>query len=208
MAPLRKGEVTAGPVVLANGKAVIASVMDVQPSHQATFEEAKTDVRNKASKEKLDKLLADKAKELVSKTQAMGGDLEKAAKSMGIEVKTSGDVDRAGRDRVGGYGFYDSGCIQQACRGSAGPGPGYRRQMVAKIISKTPANMAATACTDGQYSRRTEAAESSVTVRSFSRMGFEDRLTADGKLKIHQDVINRIVRTTARADECKYFLTS
>ena len=47
-----------------------------------------------ASQEKLQKILAQKASELLAKAQAMGGDLEKAAKEMGLEVKTSMDVNR------------------------------------------------------------------------------------------------------------------
>ena len=35
------------------------------------------------------------AKELIEKAKAMGGDLAKAAKSMGLEVKTSDEFDRA-----------------------------------------------------------------------------------------------------------------
>ena len=39
------------------------------------------------------------ANELVEKAKAMGGDLAKAAKSMGLETKTSNDVDRGGQYR-------------------------------------------------------------------------------------------------------------
>ena len=94
VAPLRKGEMTAGPVVLPGNKVAVASVTDYQPAHQASLEEARADVRNKASQEKLQDILSKKAAELVARTQALGGDLAKAGKEMGIEVKTSPDVNR------------------------------------------------------------------------------------------------------------------
>src|SRR6185437_5753521 len=96
VATLRKGEVTPGPIVLQNKKVVLASITDVQSPHQATFEEARNDVRNKVSQQKLQKILAQKAQELAQKAQANGGDLAKAAKEMGLEVKTTGDLDRNG----------------------------------------------------------------------------------------------------------------
>ena len=51
-AALRKGEVMAGPVVLPDGKAVIATVTDVQPAHPSTFEEARAEAKTKASADK------------------------------------------------------------------------------------------------------------------------------------------------------------
>jgi peptidyl-prolyl cis-trans isomerase D len=94
IAPLRKGEMTPGPVVIMGNRVVVASVTDYQPAHQAAMEEALADVRNKASQDKLQQILLRKSNELFAKTQAMGGDLTKAAKEMGIEVKTSPDVNR------------------------------------------------------------------------------------------------------------------
>ena len=91
---LKKDEVTLGPVVLQDGRALIAVVTNLVPAHQGTLDEVKTEVKDKAQQAKLQKIVAAKAAELVSKTQSMGGDLEKAAKSMSIAVKTSGDVGR------------------------------------------------------------------------------------------------------------------
>ena len=93
---LRKGEVTAGPVVLQGDRVAVASVLDYQAPRQSTFEEAKMEARSRAEQDKLEKVVSKKAADLVAKAKEMGGDLEKAAKSMGLEVKTSTDVDRQG----------------------------------------------------------------------------------------------------------------
>ncbi len=48
IAPLHKGEM-AGPIVLPGNRIVVVSVTDYQPARQATLDEAKADVRNRAS---------------------------------------------------------------------------------------------------------------------------------------------------------------
>ena len=61
IAPLRKGEVTAGPSFCRAIRWCVASVTDYQPAHPATFEEAKAEVRNKAGQDKLQAILTQKA---------------------------------------------------------------------------------------------------------------------------------------------------
>ncbi len=194
MASLRKGEITAGPVALQNGKAVIAEVTDVQPSRQASFEEAMTDVKNRAGKEKLDKLIAEKAKELASKTQAMGGDLEKAAKSMNIEVKTSADVDRQGAIESLGTASTIPDAFAKPVGTIIGPINVPSGQAVIKVVSKTPADMLALPLMSNGIRDELKQAKQRDRAQLFQD-GLRSRLTADKKLKIHQDVINRIVQS-------------
>ena len=191
---LRKGEVTAGPVALPSGKAVIAVVTDVQPTHQATFEEAKADVRSRASKDKLDKLLAQKAKELVAKTQEMGGDLEKAAKSMKIDVKTSADVDRQGTIESIGTASTLPDAFVKPVGTLLGPMTVAGGQVIAKIVSKSAADMMALPLMSSGIRDELRQQKQRDRAQLFQE-GLRSRLTADGKLKIHQDVINRIVQS-------------
>ena len=46
---LKKNEVTLGPVVLPDGRALIAVVTNLVPAHQGTLEEVRTEVKNKAT---------------------------------------------------------------------------------------------------------------------------------------------------------------
>ena len=62
VAPLRKGEMTAGPIVLPGDKIAVASVIDYQAPHQATLDDVKADVTNKASLEKVQRILSRKAR--------------------------------------------------------------------------------------------------------------------------------------------------
>ena len=69
---LRKGEVTAGPVVLKDGKVVIASATDYTAAHPATLEEVKGQVKSKVQQDKVNSLVIDKANTLFAGTGSEG----------------------------------------------------------------------------------------------------------------------------------------
>lgn len=194
IAGLHKGEYTSGPVSLQNGMAAIAEVTDLQPAHPATFEEAKADAKGKAQKAKLDKLLIAKANELADKAKSMGGDLEKAAKEMKIDLKTSADVDRQSAIEQVGTASNIPDAFTKPVGSILGPASVPSGWVVAKLVSKTPANMSdlpaqLTGIRDElRQQRQRDRAQ-------IFEEGLKSRLTADGKLKIHQDVINRIVQS-------------
>ena len=194
VAPLRKGEVTAGPVVLPSGQAVLASVLDVQPGHPASFEEAKAEVRSKAREEKLNKLLDSKSNELLAATKAMGGDLAKAAKSLGIEVKTSPEVDRQGAIESVGTASSIPEAFTKPVGSIIGPVPTSGGRVVAKVLEKIPANKAELAAQANSIRDEIRQQKARERAQLFQE-GLRDRLKADGKLKINQDVINRIVQS-------------
>jgi hypothetical protein len=198
VAALHKGEVTLGPVVLPDGRALIAVVTELVPAHQGTLEEVKTDVRNKATQAKLQKVVAAKAAELVSKAQAMGGDLEKAAKAMGLTVKTSNDVTR--QDAIEGVGTAGGtpDLFTKPVGTLVGPTSIAGGQLVAKILSNTladPATLAAQRQKIADDLHQQKARDRA----AFFQQGLRQSLTASGKLKVNQDVIDRIVATYRRS---------
>jgi peptidyl-prolyl cis-trans isomerase D len=195
---LHKGEVTAGPVALASGKAVIAEVTDVQPAHPASFEEAKADARSKAAKDKLDKLLVVKANELVAATKANGGDLEKAAKELKIDVKNSGDVDRQGAIESVGTASTIPDAFTKPVGTILGPQSVTGGQLVAKIVARTPASINELPAQLNAIRDELKQQKQRDRAQLFQE-GLKSRLLADGKLKIHQDVINRIVQSYQRS---------
>jgi peptidyl-prolyl cis-trans isomerase D len=192
--PLRKGEVTAGFVVLSGNKVAVATVTDYQAAHPATFEEAKTEAHNRASGEKLQTIVNEKAKELVSKAQSMGGDLEKAGKAMGIEVKTSMDVDR--QASIEGFGLASNlGDAFTKPEGTVfGPVSAVSGQAVVKVIAKTPANIADLPTQMPVIRAQLKDQKTTDRAKLFED-GVKKRLQQEGKLKIHQDVITRIVQS-------------
>ncbi len=198
VASLRKGEVTAGPVALPNGQAVLAAVTDVQAPRSSTYEEAKAEAKTKATDEKLKKILEDKGNELLAKTQAMGGDLLKAAKALNLEGKTSNDVDRQGAIESVGTASTLSDAWLKPAGTILGPLNLAGGKVVAKVVAKTPANMAELAMqaeTIKGELRQTRARERAQLFQD----GLKDRLKADGKLKIHDDVMKRILANYQRS---------
>ena len=194
VAALRVGEVTSGPVTLQNGKAAIVTVTGISPGHPASFDEAKADARSRANKEKMDKVLAAKANELVAKTNALGGDLEKAAKEMKIELKTSNDVDRQGAIEAVGTASTIPGAFDKPVGSIFGPQLVSGGEMVAKLIAKTPANIVD--LPTQMNAIREDLKQQKQRDRSqFFADGLKTRLTSEGKVKIHQDVITRIVQS-------------
>jgi peptidyl-prolyl cis-trans isomerase D len=194
VAPLRKGEMTAGPVVLQGNKVVVASVTDYQPAHQASLEEARTDVRNKASQDKLQAILNQKAADLLAKAQAMNGDLEKAGKEMGIEVKTSPDVNRQGAIESVGSATALPEAFTKPVGTLFGPVAVPGGRVVAKIVAKIPADLSELPAQTAAI--RDDLRQQKTRDRStIFEVGLKKRLEEQGKLKVHQDVITRLVQS-------------
>jgi peptidyl-prolyl cis-trans isomerase D len=194
IAPLRKGEITAGPVVLAGNRVAIAEVTDYQPAHQASLEEAKAEVRAKAREEKVQTILTQKANEFEAKAKSLNGDLEKAGKEMGIEVKTSDDVNRSAA--IEGVGSASSlpDAFTKPDGSLVGPVSVPGGRVVAKIVAKVPADLAQLSAQSSTI--REELKQQKIRDRqTMFEDGLKRRLQDEGKLKIHQDVITRLVQT-------------
>jgi peptidyl-prolyl cis-trans isomerase D len=192
VAALKKGEVTLGPVVLQDGRALIAVVTNLTPAHLGTLDEVKTEVKDKAQQAKLQKIVAAKAAELVSKTQSMGGDLEKAAKSMAITVKTSVDVSRQDPIESVGTASIIPNLFTKPVGTILGPDSVPTGQLVTKIIAITPADAA------GLVQQRSKIQDDLKQQKirdrvTFFQQGLRESLTASGKLKINQEVIDQIL---------------
>jgi hypothetical protein len=185
---------TAGPIVLPGNKIAVASVTDYQPARQATLEEAKADVRNKASQDKLQQILMVKVKELFDKAQAMGGDLTKAAKEMGVEVKTSPDVNRNAAIEGIGNASTIPDAFTKPLGALLGPFAVVGGRGVAKVVARIPADLSELPAQSASI--RDELKQQKIRDRSaLFEDGLKKRLQEQGKLKIHQDAITRLVQT-------------
>jgi peptidyl-prolyl cis-trans isomerase D len=194
VAALRKGEITAGPVVLQGNKVVVASVTDYQPAHPAAFEEAKADARNKATQEKLQALLTRKADDLLKKAQALGGDLAKAGKESHIEVKTSMDVNRQAAIESVGSASSIPDAFTKPVGSLFGPVTVPSGRVVAKVVAKTPANAAELPAQSASIRNELKQQQTRDRTALFEE-GLKKRLEQQGKLKVHQDVITRLVQS-------------
>jgi peptidyl-prolyl cis-trans isomerase D len=189
--PLKKGEVSQ-PVTV-NNKVVLAVVDDVVPGHPSSFEEVQNQIRDSIVANRSSAAVQKHATELVEKAKAMGGDLAKAAKSMGLDVKTSGDVDRSGSIEGLGTASYITEGFGRPDGTVFGPiGLPDGGTAVMKVISHSGADLS-------QLPAQRNAIRDEIkTQRARDRNtlfenGVKDMLIKQGKIKIHQDVINRLI---------------
>jgi hypothetical protein len=133
------------------------------------------------------------AAELLEKANAMGGDLAKAAKSMGLEAKTSNEVDRSGTVEGIGMASYLSEGFARPDGSIFGPmSVPDGGTVVVKVISHSgadPSQLAAQRATIRDEIKSQRARERNMLFES----GVKDMLIKQGKIKIHQDVINRLI---------------
>src|ERR1019366_5353530 len=180
---LKKGEVSQ-PVVVAGNKIAMAVCTGDNPAHPSGFEEVQSKVHDALVNEKLNKLVDQKATQLVEKARANGGDLEAAAKSMGLEVKTSDAVDRAGAIEGLGSASMLPDAFAKPVGSIIGPN-GFAAD--SKVVCKGGEKLAVDP--SGLASQRLAIRDQIKTEKGRAR----DALTKEGKIKVHQDVIDRLL---------------
>jgi peptidyl-prolyl cis-trans isomerase D len=188
---LNKNEVTP-PVVVGNNRLVVAMVTDVNPSHPSSFEEASAQIKKSLTAERLEVLLSQKGSDLVAKTKEMGGDLKKAAASMGLEMKTSPEVDRVASIEGVGTATSIPGLFDKNVGEILGPVTLDNQRVVAKIVAKIEPDAAgmATQITAIRNDLKSKLARER---NQIFEDGIRQTLQKQGKIKIHQDVIDRII---------------
>ncbi len=191
LAGLKKGDVTQ-PVTLTGDKLAFASVTGVDVPHPATFEEVKSQVQSKLSGDKLARLLDQRAKELLDKTKSMGGDLEQAAKSMGLEMKTPAEFDRQGAVEGIGSGGLLGEAFDKPAGHVFGPITAQGSRVVAKVLQQIPPDMNGMAAQSASIRDEIKQKRGRERTTLFEE-GVKTRLEKDGKLKVHQDVVNQLV---------------
>jgi peptidyl-prolyl cis-trans isomerase D len=191
VAALNKNEVTP-PVVLGNNRIAVALVTNVNPAHPSSFEESEAQIKKALTTERLEVLLSQKSSDLVAKTKAMNGDLKKAAAFMGLEMKTSLDVDRVASIEGIGTATTIPGLFEKPVGDILGPVTLDNQRVVAKIVSKTEPDMAAMA-TQITAIRNDLKSKLARERNQIFEDGVRQTLEKEGKIKIHKDVIDRIV---------------
>jgi len=187
---LTKGQVSQ-PVAVQNNKIVVAVVTDIVPARPARFDEVQSQVKDAIVGNRLTLAVMKHAQELIDKTKAMGGDLAKAAKSMGLEVKTSEEFTRQGSvDNLGPASYLQEGFSRPA--GSViGPISLTDATAVAKVMAHVDPDMSKLA--DQRATIRDQIKSQKARDRSgLFDAGVKEALEKQGKIKYHQDVIQRL----------------
>jgi len=190
---LKKGEVSQPVVLTGNTKIAMAVCTADIPAHPAGFEEMQSKVRDAFIDDKVKKLVDQKATQLVEKARADGGDLAAAAKSMGLEVKTSDAVDRAGAiEGLGSAGMFPDAFAKPVGTIIGPNGLTADSKVVCKVVEKVPADLSGLA--SQRLAIRDQIKSEKARIRNaLFEEGVRDALTKEGKIKVHEDVIDRFL---------------
>src|SRR5450432_546295 len=192
MSGLKKGQVSA-PVAATN-KIAFAVVTDVIPARPSTFEEVQAQIRDAMVQSRSTVAVQTHAKELVEKAKAAGGDLAKVAKAMGLEVKTSSEFDRAGNiDGLGSASYVAEGFtkLDGTVFGPIGTPDG--ATVVSKVISHAEPDLSK--LPEQRATIRDDIKSQKARDRNaLFESGVKAALTKQGKVKVHQDVFNRLLQ--------------
>jgi peptidyl-prolyl cis-trans isomerase D len=191
VANLKRGEVS--QTVTSGQKLAVAIVNDVVPARPSTLAEVEGTIRGRIASNRSVAAVQTHARELIEKAKAMGGDLGKAAKSMGLESKTSDSVDRAGKVEGLGAATYLTegfGRPDGSIFGPVGMPDGFT--FIAKVVSHSGADLSLLAA-QRSVIRDQIKSERARDRNTLFENGVKDMLIKQGKIKIHQDVINRLV---------------
>ncbi|HEX8984557.1 MAG TPA: peptidylprolyl isomerase, partial [Bryobacteraceae bacterium] len=187
---LKKGEVSQ-PVALPGDKIALALVTNVIPSRPATFDEVKDQVRDRLVQNRLPMALQQHARELADKAKSMGS-LAKAAKALGLEVKNTGDVTRASNVEGLGPAMYIQEAFPKPDGSIVGPISLQDGSTVVQVLGHIAPDMSQLEAQRAGIRDQIKG-QKARDRNSLFEAGLKEQLVKEGKVKIHQDVINRLV---------------
>lgn len=191
VAALKVGQVTP-PIALANNRLVVAELTGVTPPKPQPFEDVKDKVKDAMIAFRLPAKMRDVAGQLVAKAKASGGDLAAAAKEMGFKVETTEPFLRT--DTVAGFGSanYIASAFNAPNGTVMGPILMPDATVVVKVTEHVPADMSklpAERATIRDQIKSQKAGDRDTLFKA----GLKERLISEGKIKIHQDAVNKII---------------
>jgi peptidyl-prolyl cis-trans isomerase D len=185
-----KGSVV-GPIQMA-GMSVVAVVTEVAPPRQAEFAEVADRVKNDYVTAKSREAAEARAKQVLEKAKAAGGDLRKAAKAFGLEVKSTDPFTRDGS--IPGLGT--AATVAQAFTAPVhsinGPVTAGGDYVVYQVTERIEPDMAGLA---GEASSIRESILGSRRNQLFEvfKSDLRESLKKQGKIRVFQDRIDRFV---------------
>ena len=187
---MKKGEVS--QVLQAGNKLLVAEVTNIVASHPGDFSEVDTEVRARYAQEKGMTVASDKAKKAGDLLKANGGDLKAAAKAVGLEVKTTDFFNRSASVEGIGTASYLGDSFDKPIGTVIGPFSSGTQTAVAKIVDRQSPDMSKLAQERDTIVTQLKGKKSGERQVLF-RDSILSKLVEQGKIKKHQDVINRLI---------------
>jgi peptidyl-prolyl cis-trans isomerase D len=188
---LQKGGVT--PVVQAPGnKLIVAVVTEVVPERPAELADVEGQIRERLIAQKTSDLIIRRGQEMFDKAKAANGDLKAVAKQLGLEVKTTQPFAQNGAaDGIGPASMLQAS-FDQPVGSLFGPVALGDQRFVCKIESRIPADMSKLDASRAELQAAIKERRSRERVDLFMD-SIRTALIRDGKVKIHKDVMDRVV---------------
>jgi len=185
---MQKGAVS--DVMQAGEKLVIATVTAINPARVGQFNEVEAQVLDRYQKERAVQLVAERSKKAAELAKS-SGDLKPAAKALGVEVKTTAPFNRNGAAEGIGDARYLGDAFDKPVGTIIGPVNVGTQTVIAKIVERIDPDMSKIAQERNVIVDQLKAKK--VDGRS-NLMGDSvlDYLVRKGKVKIHQDVLDRL----------------
>jgi len=187
------------PVAIPEGY-VIPRLTDIIPPHQGQFEEVKEQVRAEYIDDEAKAKAADKAKALAKALdeQKDQKDIAKAAKSLGLTVKTTPPTARDGAiPSVGSVKDLDPKTFDMSIGATAGPVSVQGTPVVYQIKSREAPKEEDFAAKKGEIEQKLLNQKREVAYDVFQD-SLKAKLIAAGDLKLHQDVLARITSQNSK----------
>lgn len=192
---LQKGRATP-PIQIENNKLAVAVLKEVFPARQAELAEVENQVREQVINAQVQKLLEQRAQEIMEKARAAGGDLKKVAQATGFEFRTTQEFGPDGAaDGIGPAGDVIQGFTKEVGE-LFGPIAVGDKRFICKVAARTAPDMSKlpqerqAILTELKGKKARERAELFVD-------SIRTRLVREGKVKIHEDVIRRLASAYA-----------
>jgi peptidyl-prolyl cis-trans isomerase D len=189
---LKEGEASQ-PVALPENKIALAVVTAITPARAATLEEERDSVRATLIQNRSASALQKHSQDLLDAAKS-AGDLAKAAKAAGLEVKTSEEFTRSGSVEGVGSATYLQEAFSRPDGTFLGPISIPEGTVVARVIQHIPADMSKLA-EQASSIREDVKGQKERDRESLFAEGVRDALVKQGKIKLHQPVIKRLVST-------------
>jgi peptidyl-prolyl cis-trans isomerase D len=187
---VKKGEVT--QVTQSGNRLEFAVLTNITPSHPAEFADVEAQVRNAVVQETAFRIVNERAKQAADLLKANGGDVAAAAKKVGGEMKTTDEFTRGGAAEGLGPAVQLSQAFEMPVGAILGPLNIGGQTIVAKVASKADADMSKLPQQRDAILRQLKSQKSQERGQLFQD-GIVNKLTQEGKIKVHKDVMSRLV---------------
>ncbi|HYL35459.1 MAG TPA: peptidyl-prolyl cis-trans isomerase [Bryobacteraceae bacterium] len=187
---MTKGEIS--QIQQAGNKLVIVELTSINPPHPGEFSEVAVQVRSNYVAQRASAAAAEKVKKVTELLKSNGGDLAATAKSAGLGVQTADFFSRSGAAEGIGPGQVLKDAFEKPDGTLIGPVLIAGQTIFGKVLARQPPDM----------SKLAEQRDSIVTqIKAQKAQGRQSllqdsvvtSLIQQGKIKKHQDVINRLI---------------